>query len=118
MIAFDKGSEEMYFNNRGNRQYYGSGCSIFGCILGFFLLISVIQGGLYLFFRYFWVILLLGLVIWFFRQWTNKSSQSRKNNTTKQKDWHRDYENRKNTSYHNIDREFEEIDEEDEFEDF
>lgn len=115
-----KGSESMYFNYRGNRQVYGPGCSVFGCILGLFLIFSIIQGGLYLFFRYFWVIVLLSLAIWFFRTWTNNKNNTKgkeKDNRDKQ-DWHRDFENRKDTSYHNLDRDFEEVDDEDEFDDF
>lgn len=103
----------MYFNYRGNRQVYGRGCSVFGCVLGLFLLISLIQGGLYLFFRYFWVIVLLSIVIWIFRKFTNNKNKSREQNTnrTQNQDWHRDFEQRENTSYHNLDRDFEEIDE-------
>lgn len=114
----------MYYNNRGNQQFYGTGCSLFGCLFALIIGSFVLQGSLYLFFRYFWVILLLGIIIWAFRRFTGNdepNTDTRNDERFSQKqDWHRDFENRKNTSYHNVDRDFEEVEEEedDEFTDF
>lgn len=112
----------MYFNHRNNPRMYGSGCSIFGCFLGFFVLMFLIQGSFYLLFEYFWLFILLGIIIWVFRKFTHNQNKrdSDRTSSSKKSDWNRDFENRKTTSYHNIERDFEEVDEdeEDEFKDF
>jgi len=109
----------MYFNQRNNSRMYGNGCSTLGCIAGFFLLMLLIQGSFYLLFEYFWFIILLGIIVWIFRKFTknrNKENPSSHSSDNKS-NWSRDFESRKNTSYHNIERDFEEVDE-DEFKDF
>ncbi len=109
----------MYFNNRGNYRVYGPGCSMFGCMIALIILSFIIRGSMYLFFRYFWLIVVLGLIIWVFRKFNgNQSSSSNTSKDTKTSNWSRDFENNSNTSYHNIDREFEEVDEEEDFDDF
>lgn len=115
-----KGSDFMNFNHRGNPRVYTTGCSSIGCLLGVFIMISLIQGGLYFFFRYFWAFVLIGVVIWFFRQWNSNQSRTKHNSKQSQSrnTWHRDFEDKENTSYHNIERDFEEVDEEEDFNDF
>lgn len=110
-----KGSDCMNFNNRGNQRVYASSCSFLGCLFGMFIILSIIQGGLYFFYHYFWLIALISLVIWIFRIWNSKQSKPTDNNNRGARSsgkWSRDFENRKDTSYHNIDRDFEEVDEE------
>lgn len=111
----------MYFNNRGNYRVYGPGCSLFGCMIALFIISFVIRGSLYFFFRYFWLIIVLGLIIWVFRKFNEKKSPgptaSNKKSTNNKSSWNRDFENDSNTSYHNMEREFEEVDEDDD-EDF
>ncbi len=107
----------MNYNNRGNQQIYGTGCSLVGCIVGLLILGFIIRGSIFFFFRYFWLILILGIVVWVFRKFVhtgNDSNTSRDQRERRGQDWHRDFENRQNTAYHNIDRDFEEVDEEDE----
>ena len=106
----------MNYNNRENQQIYGTGCSLLGCIVGLLILGFIIRGSLFFFFRYFWLILILGIVVWVFRkfiQTDNRSNVSRNQRERRGQDWHRDFESRQNTAYHNIDRNFEEVDEED-----
>lgn len=118
-----EGSRLMYFNNRNNSRYYGYGCSFFSLMIGMMVLSLIIRGSLIFFFRYFWLILALGAVVWIFRKFIHKDentpNDSGSGHSGHHNDWGRDFENRKNTSYHNFDREFEEVDEDDdEFEDF
>lgn len=114
----------MYFNNRGNYRVIGPGCSLFGCAIALIIMSFVIRGSMYFFFRYFWLIVVLGLIIWVFRKFNGKKSTGSYTNNTegtnKKPDWSRDFENNSNTSYHNVDRQFEEVDEDDEeeFKDF
>lgn len=112
----------MYFNNRNNPRVYGYGCSFLGCLISFMVLFFIIQGSFYLLFKYFWMIILLGIIVWVFRKFVGPNNKSNSNSPTQnsKKEWHRDFENRKNTSYHNFDRDFEEVDneEDDEFKDF
>lgn len=112
----------MYFNNRNNPRVYGYGCSFFGCLLSLMILFFVIQGRFYILFKYFWLIILLGIVVWVFRKLIRSNNNRNSNNKTQnsKKEWHRDFEDRKNTSYHNFDRDFEEVDneEDDDFKDF
>ena len=106
----------MYYHNRGNQQFYGTGCSLFGCMIALIILSFIVRGRLYLFFRYLWLIILLGVIVWVFRKFkgNGQNSSTYKNDSQSSgQDWHRDFENRENTSYHNIDREFEEVDDED-----
>lgn len=112
----------MNFNQRGNPQFYTTGCSGFGCLIFLFLIISLIQGSLYFLFRYFGVIVLIGILIWIFRKWTSsdtRNKKSEKHTSTKSNNWNRDFEKTKDTAYHNVDRDFEEIDHtEEDFDDF
>ena len=115
LILLIKGSESMNFNNKDQPRIYVSGCSFLGCILAFVLFNFIIQGSLYLVFEYFWLFLVLGVVVFVFRR-LFKSKKGNRANTEEEKkktDWHRDFENRDSTSYHNFEREFEEVDEED-----
>ena len=112
----------MYFNNNNNRPgNFGFGCSFLGFFIGLMILSLIIRGSFYLFFKYFLMIVLLAIVVWVFRRFigkNNNSNQSDYKNGDSRKDWHRDFENRKNTSYHNFDRDFEEVDEDEEDEEF
>lgn len=112
----------MYFNNRNNQQVYGYGCSFAGCLLFLILASFLIRGSLFIFFRYFWVILLIGVIVWIFRNVVHSDGNSNEEDQTgKRSNWQRDFENRNDTGYHNVDRDFEEVDEEeeeDEFSDF
>lgn len=105
----------MYYNNQNRPKTSVYGCSSTTLIIGLIAIALIFGGGLFIVLRYFGLILALGIVIWFFRRFImtddrNKtsSSESPSNN------WSRDFEKNKNTSYDNIEREFEEIDEEDE----
>ena len=106
----------MYYNNNNNRPgTFRFGCSFLGLLIGLMILSFIIRGSLYIFFKYFWMIVLLAIVVWIFRRFivnNDNGKQSRYKNVDSTKDWHRDFDNRKNTSYHNIDRDFEEVDEE------
>lgn len=114
----------MFYRNRGGPIFYNTGCSTFGCLAVFFIFSFLVGGGLVLFFRYFWLILLLGIIVWLFRKFTgqneNSSSRPTGNHQQRRQNWHRDFENKKETSYDNINREFEEIDDEEDndFNDF
>lgn len=119
-----RGSETMFYRNRGGPVFYTTGCSTIGCLLLFFIFSLVIGRGIVFFFRYFWLIVLLGLVVWLFRRFTGSTTNDTTNQTghtrqTKQ-DWRRDSEKRSDAGYDNVSREFEEVDEEDEneFNDF
>lgn len=112
----------MNYNNRGYSSFDRSGCSIFGLLATMIIIGLVIRGGMYFLFKNFWLIVVLGVVIWAFRKFvnpTNKSSNNTKSQGNRQ-NWNRDYENRKDTAYHNVDRDFEEVDDDDddEFSDF
>jgi len=123
-----KGSEELNFNNRGYQQYYGTGCSMLGCFIMLLVLGFFISGSIFFFFRNFWLILILGVVIWLFRKFiTSDNDADGPNNQRRRRgqDWRRDYENNDKTGYDNVDRDFEEVDDEeteddddDEFNDF
>lgn len=114
----------MNYNNRGNQRIYGTGCSLFGCLIVLLFLGFVVRGSLFFFFRYFWLILVLGVVVWVFRKFVHSDNSdadaSRNQQENSKQNWQRDFENRKNTGYHNIERDFEEVDQEDddEFKDF
>lgn len=104
----------MNYNNRNNPRIYTSGCSIFGCLIALFIFSLVIRGSFYLLFEYFWLIIILGLVVWVFRIFIHPKNNNTNNTRQRKKNWDRNYEKRKDTSYHNIEREFEEVDDEDE----
>lgn len=113
----------MYYNGRNNQRYYGFGCSMFSLILGLIIFSMIIRGSLYFFFRYFWLIVALAVVVWVFRKITRKnqptSRRSDSNPRGGKSNWNRNFENQEDTSFHNLDRDFEEIDEDDdEFDDF
>lgn len=76
------------------------------------LIALIFSGGLFFIFRYFSLILVLGVVIWFFRKFIMKDDQSKSSGEPKTNNWSRDYEKNKDTAYDNIEREFEEVDEE------
>lgn len=101
----------MNFNNRNKQLIYGYGCSMLGLFLGLTIISLIIRGSLIFLFRYFWLILILGAVVWVFRKYIIKdNSQTTRSND--KNNWQRDFENRENTSYDNIKRDFEEIDDE------
>ena len=65
-------------------------------------------------FEYFWLIIVLGLVVWVFRKFFKPEDKKPESTEQQKKSWDRNFENRKDTSYHNYEREFEEVDDEDE----
>lgn len=111
----------MNFNNRGNQQIYGANCSIFGCLFTVIIASFLIRGGISFLIRNFWLILVLGLVVWVFRKFIqpgdSNSSSSKNEGQTRRTNWNRNFESKQDTAYHNEERDFEEVDEEDE-EDF
>lgn len=125
----EKGSEEMNYNNRGNRQIYSTGCSFFGCLIAIFFFGFILQGSIFFFFRYFWLIVALGVIVWIFRKFVRSDDE---NDDTDQyqgrrqkRNWSRDFEDHEDTGYDNYDRDFEEVDveesdqeDDDEFSDF
>lgn len=110
----------MYFNNRNHQTGFSMGCSIFGCLAMLLLASLIVRGSLYFFFRYFWLILVLGAIVWVFRRFVHTDDNSHEQDESpKRPNWNRDFENRSDSGYHNIERDFEEIDEEDDdFNDF
>lgn len=103
----------MYFNNNNRPGTFGFGCSFLGLFIGLMILSLIIRGSFYIFFKYFWMIVLLAIVVWVFRRFIRKGNNGNRSSYKKfvsKNDWHRDFENRKNTSYHNFDRDFEEVD--------
>lgn len=115
----------MFYRNRGGPVFYSTGCSTLGCLLLFFMFSYLIGGGLVLFFRYFWLIVVLGLVIWLFRNLfgsdDNGPTNQRRNTQQRSDDWQRPKNRRTNSGSDPIDREFEEVDEDEdtnEFNDF
>lgn len=111
---YAEGSEIMNYNNRNNPRVYYSGCSLFGCLTALFMFSILIQGSFYLLFEYFWLIIVLGLVVWVFRKFFKSETKKPENTNKQKKSWDRNFENQKDTSFHNLEREFEEIDDEDE----
>ena len=114
----------MFYRNRGGPVFYSTGCSTIGCLLLFFVFSMLIGQGIVFFFRYFWLIVLLGLVVWLFRKFTgpnNGETSTRKDNTRQNNQtWQREKNQQPGSSYDNISRDFEEVEEEDEqnFNDF
>ncbi len=119
-----RGSETMFYRNRGGPVFYSTGCSTIGCLLLFFVFSMLIGQGIVFFFRYFWLIVLLGLVVWLFRKFTgpnNGETSTRKDNTRQNNQtWQREKNQQPGSTYDNISRDFEEVEEEDEqnFNDF
>ena len=119
-----RGSETMFYRNRGGPVFYSTGCSTIGCLLLFFVFSMLIGQGIVFFFRYFWLIVLLGLVVWLFRKFTgpnNGETSTRKDNTRQNNQtWQREKRQQPGSTYDNISRDFEEVEEEDEqnFNDF
>lgn len=114
----------MFYRNRGGPVFYSTGCSTIGCLLLFFVFSMLIGQGIVFFFRYFWLIVLLGLVVWLFRKFTgpnNGETSTRKDNTRQNNQtWQREKHQQPGSTYDNISRDFEEVEEEDEqnFNDF
>lgn len=105
----------MHYNNRNRPRASVYGCSSTTLIIGLIILLITISGVLFFILRNFGLILALGIVIWFFRKFILQDRSDK--NTPKDsrpKSWSRNYEENKNTSYDNIEREFEEIDDEEE----
>ena len=101
----------MYYNNQNRPKTSVYGCSSSALMISLFILFLVFSGGLFFIFRYFSLIIVLGIVIWFFRKFIMKDeSQSKSSDRPKSNNWSRDYEKNQDTSYDNIDREFEEVD--------
>lgn len=111
----------MYFNNRNRTQTSVYGCSSTSLVIGLIIVALMIFGGLFFIFRYLGLIIALGLVVWIFRKFFGKDKKDSptKNESTgpRMKSWSRDYEKEEDTSYDNLEREFEEVDD-DEFDDF
>ncbi len=116
-----KGSGAMYFDNRNRPQTSVYGCSSSSLMLGLVLLFFVMGGSLFLVFRYLGLIIALGIVVWLFRKIVNKNetnySEPKAGKRPKSGSWSRDFEQKENTSYDNLERDFEEVDD-DEFNDF
>ena len=114
----------MFYRNRGGPVFYTTGCSTIGCLLLFFVFSMFIGRGIVFFFRYFWLIVLLGLVVWAFRKFTGSNTDettTRRDQTQQNKQtWRQESQQRPDSNYDNISRDFEEVDEEDEqdFNDF
>lgn len=103
----------MQFNNQNRPQTSVYGCSSNALLIGFVIIALLISGGLFFILRYFGLILALGIVIWLFRSFImKKNGKTKSPNRSKTNNWGRDFENNKNTSYDNIEREFEEVDDE------
>lgn len=101
----------MQFNNQNRPQTSVYGCSSNTLLIGFIIMALLISGGLFFILRYFGLILALGIVIWFFRNFIMEKHKKTKSTTnTKESRWGRNFENNQNTSYDNIEREFEEVD--------
>ncbi|MDN6195518.1 MAG: DUF4834 family protein [Atopostipes suicloacalis] len=111
----------MYFNQRNRPQTSVYGCSSTSLFITLAIVTLMIFGGLFFIFRYLGLIIALGIVVWLFRKFfgKNKKDSSKKNQNKSQynKSWSKDYEKKENSSYDNIDREFEEVDD-DSFDDF
>lgn len=105
----------MYYNNNQNRPKTSVyGCSSTTLTIGLIVLFLVISGGLFFVLRYFGLILALGIVIWFFRKFIMKDNKKEKSSKeTRTNNWSRDFEKKEDTSYDNFEREFEEIDDDD-----
>lgn len=102
----------MYYNNQNRPKTSVYGCSSTTLIFTLILIALIFSGGLFFIFRYFSLILVLGVVIWFFRKFIMKDDQSKSSGETKTNSWSRDYEKNQDTAYDNIEREFEEVDDE------
>ena len=118
-----RGSETMFYRNRGGPVFYSTGCSTIGCLLLFFVFSMLIGQGIVFFFRYFWLIVLLGLVVWLFRKFTgpnNGETSTRKDNTRQNNQtWQREKNQQPGSTYDNISRDFEEVEEDEQnFNDF
>lgn len=108
----------MYFNKQNRPRTSVYGCSSTSLILLLVLGALMIFGGFFFIFRYLGLIIVLGLVIWLFRKFINRdknqSSETKQQHKMKGNPWSRDFENEEESSYDNLEREFEEVDEEDE----
>lgn len=111
----------MYFNNRNRPQASVYGCSSTGFIIVLIIALLMIFGGLFFILRYLGLIIALGLIVWLFRKFfkrdSNHSSANDQQTRSKTRTWSRDFERKEHSSYDNLEREFEEIDE-DEMDDF
>lgn len=115
----------MYYNNRNRPQTSVYGCSSTSLFITFAIVALMIFGGLFFIFRYLGLIIALGFVVWLFRKIFKKDNNEAEENTQSQKkysdSWSKDFEKKKNSSYDNEEREFEEIDDDsfdDSFNDF
>lgn len=101
----------MYYNNRNRPKTSVYGCSSTTLTLGLIMIALIFSGGLFFIFRYFGLILALGIIVWFFRKFIMKDNGKKQSSKeTKSDNWSRDFEKNEDTSYDNIDREFEEVD--------
>lgn len=110
-----KGSEVMDFNNRNRTQTSVYGCSSTSLIVVLIIISLMIFGGLFFILRYFGLIIALGLVVWIFRKvfGQNTTDTQTKKQGSRTQTWSRDFEQNADTPYDNIEREFEEVDDED-----
>lgn len=103
----------MYYNNQNRPKTSVYGCSSTTLMISLFILFLVVSGGLFFIFRYFSLIIVLGIVVWFFRKFIMKDdTQGQSPEEPKSTNWSRDYEKNQDTAYDNIEREFEEVDDE------
>lgn len=105
----------MDFKNQNRTQTSVYGCSSTSLFVFLAILSLMIFGGLFFILRYLGLIIALGLVIWIFRKAFRKDTANAqtKKQTTRTNNWSRDFEKSEDTSYDNVEREFEEIDDED-----
>lgn len=105
----------MYYNNQNRPKTSVSGCSPITLIFSLIILVLLLSNGLVFILRNLPLILVLAIVIWFFRKFIMRDENHPKSSDRpKTNNWSRDYEKNQGTSYDNIEREFEEVDDEEE----
>ena len=111
----------MYYNNKNRPQTSVYGCSSTSLFITFAIVALMIFGGLFFIFRYLGLIIALGFVVWLFRKLFKKEDNETERRDYQEKkysdSWSKDFEKKKNSSYDNEEREFEEVDD-DSFNDF
>lgn len=101
----------MYYNNQNRPRTSVYGCSSTTLIFVLIIIVLLLSRGLVFILRNLPLILVLGLVIWFFRKFIMKNGgQTKSSGGSKSTNWSRDYESNQDTAYDNIEREFEEVD--------
>lgn len=105
----------MYYNNQNRPKTAVYGCSPITLIFSLIMLVLLLSNGLVFILRNLPLILVLAIVIWFFRKFIMRDENDPKSSDRpKTNNWSRDYEKNQDTSYDNIEREFEEVDDDEE----